>query len=814
MPDALISHLRDPRAMTVLLSATMARCTKIFRPDGNGGVAVDSYDFGYMWYPTVLAVPHLQGLHEALTALSGARSRCVIRGSLREGIDSEFGVPRLSTGSRATFEDSPRHWVAVDVDGYDGSLSDFMRRFTEQYPLFAGCGHVVQRTSSFGMRPGLSVRLWYYLNLPASTMFWRQFFSGPAVRGLGIDNSIYKVVHIHYTAAPIFLDGVPDPCAERVTFVPGVYDEIDLLAFPDAQRLASMPSVAGDSMDAAEVPEVGHPVEIENALQRIGRQQTDGAGHTHAYAAARELFAMGCPYSRAEPVLYQLISQAHGRTPRPNEVEEMWNDAARAAASGVLRTTNPPGSVVFAEDPPPPALPEVAQETAQEVAAAELGEWVSDPHVNASRFLRMTLRGFLHWSAMDYELMPEGYWRRFETEDTLAFRASNLTRMKRAKCTELAFALRAQNLREYLNPPCRLSTNQRLDDVMMLRNGYMLLADVKAGRRVLHPHDPDHFTESVLGCSFNPDATCPRFDRFINEIFPDDEASRLVVLRMMAYFLLPDVRFQKFFMLTGVSSSGKSTLAKLINVMVGPENVVGITRMEDLLGDFGLAPLLGKHVIYLPEANTTGSGRNAAAITNIIKQITGADQVTVNRKNCPQLSVQLPGRIVLTCNQPPEFGDDSGALRRRLVVVRFNRSFEDSPEVGLEGVLAAERDGILNRLLEVLPGLYDGTATGGFHTPDSAREEQEQVLRDASPIGTFISDCLSPDPRGVISSTELAAVASRWCSENNVPLLSAIAIGRVLARKPHVRRFNRNGRGFEGVTLSPDGLRLRAGCAL
>lgn len=812
MPTPLVENTRDPRALTTLLSATGARCTKIFRRGADGSIAVDTYDFGYLWYPAALEIPNIDALHTALLALSGAPSRCVIRGSLRENVDPEFGVPRLSNGPRATFEDTPRHWVAIDVDGFQGSLSEFMGLFTVHFPMFTNVSHVIQRTSSFGVRTGLNVRLWYYLNLPAKSMYWRQVFSGEAVTRLSIDNSIYKAVHIHYTAAPVFMDDVPDPCVERVSFIPGLFDEVDLLVVPDDLRLAETPAVSGDAIE--DVPEIGHPVEIQNALDRIGRQRTDGSGHIHAYAAARELYGLGCPYTQAEPVLTQLIHQAHGRTPRPNEVEEMWNDAARAAASGVLRTTNPPGSVIFAEDPPPPASPEVAQATAAEVQEGENGEWTNDPHVNASRFMRMTLRGFIHWSARDYELMPQGYWRRFETEDTLSFRASSLSRMKRAKCTELAFALRAQNLREYLDPPCRLSTNQRLDDVMMLRNGYMLLEDVKAGRRVLRPHDPDHFTESVLGCEYDAAATCPRFDRFIQEIFPNDEASRLVVLRMMAYFLLPDVRFQKFFMLTGVSSSGKSTLAKLINVMVGPENVVGITRMEDLLGDFGLAPLLGKHVIYLPEANTTGSGRNAAAITNIIKQITGADQVTVNRKNSPQLSVQLPGRIVLTCNQPPEFGDDSGALRRRLVVVRFTQSFEDNPEVGLETVLANERSGILNRLLEVLPGLYDGTATGGFHTPDSAREEQEQVLRDASPIGTFISDCLVPEPRGSISSTELAAVASRWCSENNVPLLSAIAIGRVLSRRPYVRRYNRAGRGFDGVAWSPEGTRLRAGAAL
>lgn len=812
MPIPLVENTRDPRALTTLLSATGARCTKIFRRGADGNIAVDTYDFGYLWYPSALSVPDIGALHTALVALSGAPSRCVIRGSLRENIDPEFGVPRLSNGPRATFDDTPRHWVAVDVDGFAGTMTEFMALFTGLYPKFKDTSHIVQRTSSFGIRMGLNIRLWYYLNLPATSMYWRRFFAGEAAGRCSIDNSIYKTVHIHYTAAPVFMDNVPDPCAERVSFVAGMFDEVDLLDVPNEIRMAETPSVGGEEVD--DVPEVGHPVEIQNALDRIGRQRTDGAGHDHAYAAARELYGLGCPYSQAEPVLYRLINQAHGRTPRPNEVEEMWNDAARAAAAGVLRTTNPPGSVTFAEEPPPPAPPEVAAETAAAVEEEGLGEWVNDPHVNATRFMRMTLRGFIHWSAQDYELLPQGCWRRLETEDTLAFRASNLTRMKRAKCTELAFAVRAQNLREYLDPPCRLSTNQRLDDVMMLRNGYMLLADVKAGRRILRPHDPDHFTESVLGCEYDAAATCPRFDRFMQEIFPNDEASRLVVLRMMAYFLLPDVRFQKFFMLTGVSSSGKSTLAKLINVMVGPENVVGITRMEDLLGDFGLAPLLGKHVIYLPEANTTGSGRNAAAITNIIKQITGADQVTVNRKNSPQLSVQLPGRIVLTCNQPPEFGDDSGALRRRLVVVRFTQSFEDNPEVGLESVLASERSGILNRLLDVLPGLYDGTATGGFHTPDSAREEQEQVLRDASPIGTFLSDCLVPAPGVTISSSELAAVASRWCSENNVPILSAIAIGRVLSRKPYVRRFNRAGRGFEGVTWGPEGIRLRAGAAL
>ena len=809
MPSETTNY-HDTNALTILQSYTRARCTKIFSRSPNGEIVTASYDYGYLWVPFPVQVADLDMLFNTLSTLSLATTRCAIRGALREGVDVSNGVPRRYVGGNAAFTDVPRQWVAIDVDGYPGSLVAFYAALLAACPLFVGVGHVVQRTSSFGRVPGvLNVRLWYRTNLPATGTFWKGLHRR-CLQHINVDPSLFGCVQPHYTAAPIFQDGIADPCAERVTFARDLFDEIDLSAMAEADRLLVNTGSSGEVV--TDIPEMGHPQVITNTIARILQQQAHTSGHFHAIGIASELIGIGCPASEAVPVMDEMIIRAHGRTPRVGESAEIWDRQMGLFTHGMLVLSNPPPDRAFAQAEAPPATPAAAAEMAAAQAESVEGEWVTDPHTNASRFQRMFLRGFIHWSSVDYELLPAGYWRALETEDTLALRMSRAMRRRRSAASDAAFALRAVNLQEYLDPPCRRSNNSRLSDILMFPNGYMRLTDVIRGERRLLPHDPDHFATGVLGAEYDPAAGCPVFDRFLSEILPGDESAQTLVLRIMAYLMIPDVSFQKFFMLVGVPGSGKSTLAKVIDAIVGPTNVAAITDMEDLLGDFGLQPLLGKSVIYLPEANVLGAGRNARRVTNLIKLITGGDPLTVNRKHCPQLHVQLPGRIIITCNNAPELGDDSGALSRRLVALNFQRSFEANPDLTLSVRLAAERSGIVNRLLAAIPGLYERSAVGGFHTPDSARDIRENILQDASPLANCIHDCFYPSVAvgSFVLMRDVMDVVHRWCAENHMDRYSAIGVGRALCRMRGVARMQISGvgRGYRGLALTEEGARL------
>lgn len=798
-------------SVTVLQAANELRCNKHFYRKEDGSVGVISNAMLRYWKPTAFYADTIDKLFTVLSTIAILTNQCAIRGALARHLADAEQVVRISRPPTPTFVEVPRIWMAIDVDKLTGTLQAFYTALHTALPMFDGVSHIVQRSSSFGMTPGkLSIRLWYMSDAPATGEFWHTLL-GPHANALGIDISMYQTIRIHFTAAPTF-DSVPDPCVERWTLTRGLFDEVSTNAYPTEIRLARPNRSTGI---VADPPITGNAEQIEAAISRILLQQprNGGTGHDLAQGAGGELYALGCPMARAIPVMDMLIPRGHGREPNVGESEGMWDWIAGKSAAGQLRTSNPPLSQVFAAVPElPPLTAEQVAETEQQLEANNIGEWGGDIHVNGRRYERMFFRGFIHWNGADFQLNTEGFWSVLENQSVLDMRVCRDTRLSHARASNIAHAIRSRNLREFLDPPCDIRTNRRLDDVITFQNGYMLVEEVKRGVHTLRPHDINHFSLSVLGANYNPAATCPRFDQFLTEVFPNDQAAQTQILRLMAYLLVPDISFQKFFMLVGASGSGKSTLAQLINAILGAHNVASVSNMDSLIGDFGLAPLLGKSLCYLPEANAIGGGaRTSRAVANVIKLISGGDHVLINRKNLPQISTRLPTRLVSICNTPPELGDDSGALMRRMMVIRFPISFSDAPERGLEQTLISEREGVINRLLAEMPGLYGTAADCGFHVPDSAREDCEFALRNAAPVASFIADCLMPNANGLVLNSDLNRVCQRWCAENSIPPISSILVSRSLQRISHTRRtVSEMERGHLGVSFSVEGQRLLA----
>lgn len=75
------------------------------------------------------------------------------------------------------------------------------------------------------------------------------------------------------------------------------------------------------------------------------------------------------------------------------------------------------------------------------------------------------------------------------------------------------------------------------------------------------PHSPDHRLQTRLNIPWEPEADCPRFLSFLDQVFePDaDKAEKIrFVQQWMGYLITPDVSQQKMVWLVGEGSNGKS----------------------------------------------------------------------------------------------------------------------------------------------------------------------------------------------------------------------------------------------------------------
>lgn len=248
----------DPMVLTVLCAEGERRLAKQFHLGANGDVARREFD-NALWYTAdAIAIDGIEQLHGVLETLETLTDRCVMRGAMT--MEPDTRTRRL----KVEFPEASRRWLMLDVDGADllpgvrvagdprgsaGALCNVLAHFA---PELAGVSAVVQWSTGAGTaelaecdirwqqaaKPGVSAHVWYILSEPqgeATLTRWVADVNERAGFRL-IDPATVRTVQPHYTASPIFSNGLLDPLlGERVHLLCGDRDEAALV-IPEAER--------------------------------------------------------------------------------------------------------------------------------------------------------------------------------------------------------------------------------------------------------------------------------------------------------------------------------------------------------------------------------------------------------------------------------------------------------------------------------------------------------------------------------------------------------------------------------------------------
>ena len=144
---------------------------------------------------------------------------------------------------------------------------------------------------------------------------------------------------------------------------------------------------------------------------------------------------------------------------------------------------------------------------------------------------------------------------------------------------------------------------------------------------------------------------------------------------------------------------------------------------------FGLEKAIGQRLILVGETEKGPTKYPVSAVVGAIKAITGGGEVEVNRKHIKNVSLRLPGKIVMQGNSPFTLADNSGALMARCIPFRLTKSFLGREDTALADKLKLEYPGIFAWCLEGLRSLY---AAGRFTLCESTQSELEQTRRNVS----------------------------------------------------------------------------------
>jgi hypothetical protein len=322
-------------------------------------------------------------------------------------------------------------------------------------------------------------------------------------------------------------------------------------------------------------------------------------------------------------------------------------------------------------------------------------------------------------------------------------------------------------------------------------------------------HTPELFTRGGLEWAWDPDAVCPEWLKFREEVHPGDAEAQDAIEEWLSYNMTSDVSIQKGMAWGGESRSGKGTITQVLRALVGAERYA-----SPALGGFGRAEfakqgLLGKQAIVfaderMKKAQRYGPSFDPGGVQHdertLLLKITGGDAVEVKLKFVGEpVNVVLPGKVTIVANVLLNFNDPT--LAERFIVVFFGRNFEKEglkdPRL-FEEKLRPELSGIAARCL----AYRRMKARGEFVQPASGEAWRAGLAALATPtFEAAVRLLFVPDAAGWAVKTEARKVFDAWCDQYN-PVLKSQVAGNVFAQWLKAQP------GFEAIVYGVDHKRL------
>lgn len=437
---------------------------------------------------------------------------------------------------------------------------------------------------------------------------------------------------------------------------------------------------------------------------------------------------------------------------------------------------------------PAPAIPPPPQNTSNEVPAIEnatVGEtgqrryYTYDDTGNALRF-RDANAGLIHynhvdgcwiyWDGVRWASDENGEIKRRadkmladmakdlkEMQDDPAYNAykKHLSRSRSHRGKE-GFIAEARHLE---GVPVLPSEMDRAGNAFNVRN---CLISLKTGRTA--EHDKKYMISKLAPVTYDENAKCPRWDRFIEEITCGDKSLQLYLQRMIGYCMTAYTKEQCMFFLYGNGSNGKSVFVDTIAYMLGeyvascqPETVMMRDRNNTARGD--LARLKGARMVVTSEPND-----GCRLDEGIVKQMTGGteNKLTARFLYGREFEFSPEFKIVMSTNYKPVIKGTDNGIWRRVRLIPFTAEFtKENRDPQLIEKLRRELPGILNWAIAGAVGWCKEGLPPCAIIDEAGQEYRSEMDR----VQQFLDDCTTRSESSSTQASTLYKCYKAWCSE-------------------------------------------------
>jgi putative DNA primase/helicase len=303
-------------------------------------------------------------------------------------------------------------------------------------------------------------------------------------------------------------------------------------------------------------------------------------------------------------------------------------------------------------------------------------------------------------------------------------------------------------------------------DPLMLNmlNGTLVFARPGAGAEAsveMRGHRRDDLITKIGGVDYDPEATCPKFDAFLEEVQPKGDMRDFLDV-WGGYNGLGLADAQKMALFYGEGSNGKGVWLNTTAFVYG--DYAWAAAIETFI-DQGkyrkgsdaspdLAALAGKRMVYANEPE-----ENSKFSDGLIKAMTSDEPIGGVRELLkPPFQLQVTFTNTVSANNKPRIGTDHG-IQRRMELVPWEIIISDErADPLLKSKLKAEGSGILNRLVRGALRYL----TGGLPIPEAVREATREYHEENDILGQWLELAVERAPGERIGATEYHEAFAGW----------------------------------------------------
>lgn len=225
------------------------------------------------------------------------------------------------------------------------------------------------------------------------------------------------------------------------------------------------------------------------------------------------------------------------------------------------------------------------------------------------------------------------------------------------------------------------------------------------GKGKLHPHNKKDNLHYVLPFDYLPEATCPIFIDYLNYCLPDED-KRKVIQEFLGYVFTPNevCNLEKCLLLYGEGSNGKSVLYRVINELLGKENIssLSIPQLTDKQkGEYYTVNLQNKLLNYCSDT------KGAFDDTGVFKQLVSGEKVTGRHPAGRPIEFINNAKFIFNVNVLPSTPENVYGFFRRFEIIDFSVTIEEQKKDRQlpTKIIEKELSGVFNWILEGLERL-------------------------------------------------------------------------------------------------------------